>query len=92
MIGSVAELKKKFGEYSIVIYQNEGGLNIHQLEENVRLVLPTVRMSENNEDKGLIFKVEWDKEKEINFLGSIQFNEFFRNIYNIRKFEDKKDD
>jgi len=63
IIGSLTELKTKFGEYSIVVRENEGGLNHLQLEEIIKSALPAAKKSENTEGKGVVFKVESHKQK-----------------------------
>lgn len=56
-IGSVSELKNKFGEYTIIIYQNYDGLSKRELDTLVKGVIPQAKMQANPTEKGVTYKV-----------------------------------
>jgi len=57
-IGSLNELKRKFGEYSIVIYEEEGSQMFKsELDELVKSVIPEAEKHASLENKGITYKV-----------------------------------
>ena len=55
-LGTMSDLKNKFGEYSILIQRNEEGLSKVELRTLVKSVVPEADPS-NSEENGMMFKV-----------------------------------
>lgn len=62
----MADLKRKFGEYSIVVYETENGLTSSEIENLVRSILPSAKKQTQDEEKGIVFKVIIIFESNIN--------------------------
>lgn len=56
-IGTMTELKRKFGEYSIVIYEDEKKNSKAELDELVKSVIPEAKRHSSLENKGITYKV-----------------------------------
>jgi len=57
IMGTLGELKKKFGEYTIAVHEIENGFSSMQIEILIQSVLGRSRRHMAPEEKGIVFKV-----------------------------------
>ena len=56
IMGTLGELKKKFGEYTIAIQEIENGFSSMQIEILIQSILGKARRHNAPEEKGILFK------------------------------------
>ena len=69
-IVTMSDLKKKFGEYSIVVYEIENGFTSHEIDNLIKSIMPDAKKQIYNEEKGIVFKVILIVDKQFKFIGS----------------------